>query len=500
MTKTTGRKAKRAVLYLRQSKAKADSISLEIQDEVNRTYCATQGYEVVGVVTDPNTSAYRDWRKRKHYPEVFDYDADVLVIYRWSRLSRRRVDQYVMINALEDAGLQVEAATEPVDPSTAGGRMSRDNLLNYAAYESEMKAEQIKDAHARRLKAGLTQHGQARFGYEHPTKTSYVPDPVTGPALAECYTRYINGAGFIALATWMTEQGHRTTTGREFSGHTLAQVLDSGFGAGLLVQHTKVQKKNQKKPEVITSYLPAAHEGVIDPDEWTSYRAARKRRRTEPPTRRTAGWYLTGLATCHCGANLVLVSTKRSDRVYQYARCTLALRGGGCRGVSIPRGDLEGRVAIWLGGRLEELAAHLPSREAEHAVAEQALRTAQEAVDAAVAALGRLAVRLGRGLLDDDAYTAAQAELAAERDAAEVTREEARQEVARLGPLPSDVFERLEQAPSMTPGEWGAQIGQLLRRVVVTAETLTYVPVVGQQETEERPRGVRRTGYEAAVA
>ena len=169
-----------ADLYLRQSRARDDSISLEIQEAECRAHCARRGYDVGRVVVDEGVSGYRDWRERPNFGQLLDGDAEVLVVYRWSRLSRRRLDQAQLIDTLERAGKRVESAVEPVDPSTAGGRLGRDQMLLIAAYESDVKSEQWKEALNRRSANGLPKNGLPRFGYVKDGK-AFVPDPVTGP-------------------------------------------------------------------------------------------------------------------------------------------------------------------------------------------------------------------------------------------------------------------------------------------------------------------------------
>lgn len=120
-----------ADLYLRQSKARDDSISLEIQEAQCRLHAQRQGYTVRNVIVDEGLSAYSDWTKRPPFPSLLNDTADVIVVYRWSRLSRRRLDQadlIDLIDLIEKAGSRVESAVEPVDPSTAGGRIGRDQI------------------------------------------------------------------------------------------------------------------------------------------------------------------------------------------------------------------------------------------------------------------------------------------------------------------------------------------------------------------------------------
>ena len=117
----------RAIIYLRQSVAKDDSISIEMQEIACRDYCDRMGYAVVDVKDDPGISG-RLWTKRPKVQLVMDAlergEADVVVLWKWSRLSRSRKDWALAIDRADLAGGRIESATEPIDTATASGRFA----------------------------------------------------------------------------------------------------------------------------------------------------------------------------------------------------------------------------------------------------------------------------------------------------------------------------------------------------------------------------------------
>lgn len=466
----------KALIYCRQSVARNDSISIELQETSTRAYAASKGYEVVDVIAEEGVSGYKDWKKRPRFPSILESGVDVVLIYRWSRLSRRRLDQAVILDLLEKAGIHVECSTESVDPTTAGGRLSRNVMLDFAEFESAVKSEQIREAHQRRLSRGLTQHGRPRFAYDWVDSVTYAPREPEASLLRECYERYVAGAGFTALAVWMNQQGAKTTRGNSLTGLTLRQIMDSGFGAAKLVQGTET-------PGPVT-YLPGAHPAVVSEETWDAYLAARARRRTEPPKKRVASWFLTGLAKCgYCGRSLNRSGTNGST----YARCALRGRGGDCVGVNIPLHQIEGRVGIWLGGRVDKLAAMAPSRDEARAAEQKKADRLTAELDQIGAKLGRLASGWGDGLLDDDGYRAARDAALAEKELVVADLERSLAELSLLGEATRDMYDVLIEEDPMTPGEWGARVGRLLRRVEVFRDKIVFTPVVG--EPEEEPRG-----------
>src|SRR5690348_11701092 len=111
----------RAVLYLRQSISHDDSISLELQEASCRAYCQQQGYQVVAVESDPGISG-RTWKRpavNRVMQLIEDGGADVVVLWKWSRLSRSRRDWALAADRADVAGGRIESSTEAVDIGTA---------------------------------------------------------------------------------------------------------------------------------------------------------------------------------------------------------------------------------------------------------------------------------------------------------------------------------------------------------------------------------------------
>jgi DNA invertase Pin-like site-specific DNA recombinase len=452
-------------LYLRQSHARDDSISLEIQETTGRAYATQRGYTVRRVVVDEGVSGYSTWERRPNFPSLLEDPADVIVVYRWSRLSRKRLDQVNLIDLLEKAGTRVESAVEPVDPSTAGGRLGRDQMLLIAAFESDVKSEQWKEALARRVSKGLPKNGGPRYGYEKGDDGKYYPSDTTGPILREAYLRYTAGAGFQALCKDLNDRGVTTNKGKPWGVQSLARALDSGFGAGLLING---------KGDAVT-YADGAQEPVITKDEWEAYRTARASRAKQSPRRRTAMWHLAGLAVCgRCGGRVI----KNGDNVL----CSAYHSTRTCDGVWVRKAWLETRVAFWLAGHLEDL----PERDVTNAEAENVVVGLENDLAGVLDALGRLGVQLATGDMDPDAYRGAQTILTERREAITRALVEARAERDRLAPITRDEFSRLEVG-DVTPGEWNGLLARVIRRVEVHADRLAIVPVAG--ETVEISRG-----------
>lgn len=333
----------RAVLYLRQSVDREESISLELQEHACRQYCQERGYEVTGVEADPGVSG-RTWNRpavQRVMATVENGAADVIVLWKWSRLSRSRRDWAVAADRVETAGGRIESATEPLDVATSSGRFARGVMTELAAFESERIGDGWREAHARRVEAGLPANGKPRWGYsyDHESKRHY-PDPVAGPVLASLYRRYVAGESMYSLARWLTREGYRTSGGYSSTGpglwsdRSLRRVLDSGFGAGLLRVGDRLRE--------------GVHEPVISAGEWEAYLVARRSRSVQRSSERSR-YLLSGMVRCGVCEGAMTAGQFGSGRVPKF-RCKRAKELGVHAGGYASMRVVEAAVLEWLRG------------------------------------------------------------------------------------------------------------------------------------------------------
>jgi DNA invertase Pin-like site-specific DNA recombinase len=323
----------RAALYLRQSTFKEESISLELQERACRDYAVGQGYDVVAVESDPGISG-RTW-KRPGIAKVMDLvearEADIIILWKWSRLSRSRLDWAVAADKVETYGGRIESATEQVDVSTSTGRLARGMLTEFAAFESERIGDTWKETHARRIRNGLPHHGLPRFGYSYTKAGGYVPDEASAPVLRELYLRFTAGATLRELGAYAASDGFEPETG--WREGTLRRILDRGFGAGY------VWSKGE--------HVKGAHEAVISEDEWLQYRARRDARGGRPRAE-ASDYAYSGLVRCPCGGRMAGAAIKRNGVTYQRYICIIGQQKGTHKASTVSDRYVEEAVVAWL--------------------------------------------------------------------------------------------------------------------------------------------------------
>ncbi|GGD33385.1 hypothetical protein GCM10010915_12210 [Microbacterium faecale] len=422
----------RAVIYVRQSRAKDDSISLANQEQLGRDYCAQKGYRVVAVKQDVVSG--RKWDARPGVLAAMGmldrHEADVIVIWKWSRLSRSRLHWAVAADRADLAGGRVESVTEPIDTSTASGRFARGVMTEYAAFQSEQIGENWAEVRAHRVRAGLPPTGGNRYGYSRDGDT-YTPHPAEAPILADMYRRAVLGDGPSAIARWANISGIMRPSGGYWDVQGLRRVLDSGFAAGRIVE---LGSRRSPHPRT-NAYHPGRHPAIIDDDTWNKYLSLRLARSTEAPAR--APHMLSRLVKCtEHGA--MSYSTNHEVSVL---RCTVP-RGTG--GHSVRAHLIELYIIEWVSalpdniGKIHEQVERASKSLANH---QKQIRGLRERLERVKKRTTTLTIRHLDDKIPDDVYAATIATLEEERIALE----------SRLTEAPPSVFD-VQSVPLLAEG------------------------------------------------
>jgi DNA invertase Pin-like site-specific DNA recombinase len=281
----------RAVAYVRVSMTRQGMISPELQIGAISEHCKRRGYKIIEVLEDLDLSG-RFWQNRQVDAAITMLEndlADVIVVWRWSRVARNRLDWAVAVDRVEGAGGRLESATEPFDVNTATGRFARGMLAEFAAFESDRMGDVWREVRARRARLGIPPTGQKQFGY---TKVGdrYTIHRRRGPILADLYRRFIAGESFRSLAQWLNDRHYLTARPRgtkaAWAHFNLASMMDRGFAAGYI-----------RAGGVL---LPGAHKALITQAEWQAYLSRRELTRWHRCPR-VAPSLLAGMLVCSCG-------------------------------------------------------------------------------------------------------------------------------------------------------------------------------------------------------
>jgi site-specific DNA recombinase len=111
----------RAVAYVRVSQARNGMISPELQMRAIEDYCRRRRYLIIETLQDLDLSG-RIWRHRqmdRAIAMIEHGDAQAIVVWRWSGVTRNRLDWALAVDRVEGAGGLLESATEGFDTTTS---------------------------------------------------------------------------------------------------------------------------------------------------------------------------------------------------------------------------------------------------------------------------------------------------------------------------------------------------------------------------------------------
>lgn len=387
----------RATIYLRQSNYREESISLELQEIACRDYCDRMGYVVQAVEADPGISG-RTWKRpavQRVMQALDDRETDVVVLWKWSRLSRSRKDWALAIDRADLAGGRIESATEPLDTATASGRFARGVMTEYAAFQSEQIGEQWEEVRQRRLGLGLPASGRLPYGWRW-KNGGVEANPDQAPFVVEMYRRYLAGDGAAAIAQWLNATGVPGPNGAPWTRVRPLTVLDSPIHAGLIPYRGKIYQ--------------GAHTPIIDRGTWDTYQAEREGRRATGAKPRSYEHLLSSLVYCECGARMHGKGSVTAGRWYGGYLCSDTLNGHPQRAY-ISAKTIEPPITDWF-MTFDVEAAAAPASPLDTAKRERLLREIAALEDE----LAELTRQHARRVIPEGAYTRAAALIGADID------------------------------------------------------------------------------------
>lgn len=480
-----------AIGYIRVSMLREEQISPETQQAAIEDWAERRGRRIVDWIPDLDMTG-RDFLKRRIREAISRVEAGEareIAVWKYSRFGRDRAGVAVNLARLEKAGGQLQSATEEIDARTATGKFTRGMLFEVAAFESDRAGETWHEAYVWRKDKGLPPLGRARFGYRRlgrmrseidPHRTvrdmtdkdgeRYEPDPELGPVLAGMYQSHIRGNGGPVIARGLNDRGIPNTYGNLWSGRTVLDVLDSGFGAGYLRVHDDgchaCDEKGKCRNKV---WVEGTHEPVITEDEWQDYRARRKLAGDIPTRHVTPVYPVSGLVRCgHCDAAMV-VSGTRKDENPRFKCSRNRNYPGTCPGrPSVPLEDLLEACRLLL----EEVSARIgpamctPSWAAAAETARgEVTRLAREleATERDLTGLAITRAQQSSAAMPPDIWERAVGELAAKRDVLEQRVAAARREAERVSADPRPVAMTVMDAWYLAPP---SVLNKLLRELI----------------------------------
>lgn len=297
--KTPTTAPRRAVIYVRISKARDGQHSTVTQESACRAFARANGWQVVAVEVDEGRSAYDGGRKARKAPRpaferalgmIDNGLADVLLVWAVDRAARSTIDLDRMLHRLADNGAGFASATQgEMNTTTPMGVALLKIIGVLAELESAMKSERMLEHHAGRRRAGAPAGGPRTLGYQRDDEGELEMDGEEAQVVRDVFDWYLEGLPMNAIATRLNEAKVKSSTGKRIHCQTVRDLLSNPTVAGLFLTDG-----------VLTQ---APWEAIIDRDTWDRVQQLRTSTIKRRPIQRRH--LLSGLLVCgRCGSNL----------------------------------------------------------------------------------------------------------------------------------------------------------------------------------------------------
>jgi DNA invertase Pin-like site-specific DNA recombinase len=411
---------KAAALYARIS-SDPDGLAAGVTRQIAdcRAFAYRRCWPVADVYVDNDTSAYSG-RKRPEYERLLDDLAtgtrDAVIVYHLDRLHRRPRELEDFLDLCDRTGVRdLACVTGEIDLGTDDGRFHARILGAVARKESDDKSRRLLRKHLELANAGKVSGGGTRpYGYAIDRHTVI---PAEAALITEMAERLLAGDSLRSIATNLNDRDVVTVTGRQWTTHSVRQLLYSARVSGQREHHGEIIGKASWPAIIKPANTTRIRALLNDPDRRTN-RVARK-------------YLLAGLLRCgSCGTTMV--SRPRSDGRGRYV-CSRDPGRDGCGGTFILSDEVDAFIADAVVHRLDtpRLAASMRRR----ATADPAIASVIQALERDQDQLDELAASYGEKQISHREWLAARAPIQARIKSANATLNRGQRTTALAGIL-----------------------------------------------------------------
>lgn len=214
---------KRARLYARVSTEEQakKGLSIPVQIENLKQYCAENDYEIADIYIDNGISASTIVKRHEFVRMLNELQKnDTILITRLDRMSRNVYDANYLLNKFEPLNVRFKAILEDdIDTTTADGKFIFDLKVSLAERERKKTSERIKDIQDSKRAKGEWLGGNAPLGYKTENK-KLVVDEKTAPIIQYLFNSFSSGIQMKYIRRHLVE-----TYGRDFRISGLYNML-----------------------------------------------------------------------------------------------------------------------------------------------------------------------------------------------------------------------------------------------------------------------------------
>lgn len=301
---------KNAVIYARYSSDSQSEQSIEGQVRVINEYAKRNNIPIIDSYIDRAISGRREDRPefQKMISDAKKKQFGYVLVYKYDRFSRDRLNSLVYKRELKKAGVKVISVTEYIsdDPQ---GILFESIIDGYSEYYSAELAQKVKRGNRESRLKGLFTGGHVVYGYKIVDK-KYVIVPEEAEIVKQIFDMASHGETYNNIAAYLNEKGIKHN-GKEFNVSYLYKLTHNKKYIGII----------ETDGEVFNNIVPK----IIDEDTYKrcNTQSSEKSRRGSHYKRRET-YLLAGKIYCgYCGARIISESgTGCHGHINQYYKCS----------------------------------------------------------------------------------------------------------------------------------------------------------------------------------
>jgi site-specific DNA recombinase len=268
-TNGQGAKPERIALLLRvSSEEQREKETIELQEEFLEQYCSLYELEVAETYKDDGVSGTIPLHERPEGRRLLE-DAkegkfDAVLVYKLDRLGRTLLVIVDAHDRLQEAGVALRSATEPIDTSTPSGRLIFQMLASFAEYDRANIRERTKAGLQRAFRNGK-QPGMIPYGYDIAPDGSFVIVEDEVRIVAEIIANIAAGATLYSEAERLNDEGvpspgskyrdRPRKYGSMWRASTVQGIVKQGAYSGIHTLNTHKGPVERKVPAIVEPEL-----------------------------------------------------------------------------------------------------------------------------------------------------------------------------------------------------------------------------------------------------
>ena len=260
-----------------------------------------------------------------------DKPFEVVLVWKFSRFSRDRVDNAIYKNRLKKRGVRIISIKEPTDDSPAGQFMEG-VIEEVDAFYSANLSQEVRRGQRKVAERGYYPGNKAPYGYRlekvqeedgNALHNIFVEDPDTSPMVRRIFDEAIAGRTYTDIRQGLDRDGvpppepksKKDAKSEKWRDSTLYDIIHNLHYAGFIVWGVQSQSG---EPPVIAK---GRHEPIVSEDEFNlAGRVMASKAPTVTHPKQTASVYmLSRMLQCwRCGESLIVRPSKnQTSRYYQ---------------------------------------------------------------------------------------------------------------------------------------------------------------------------------------